>query len=222
MFEAEPVHGHADHQLAHAGQDHEQAADIAASRLGLEELLEADDRRDDADDDVKAVLGDPVGGVNHKLGDGGELGVHVLEHLGKRRDDHPEHEHDGDHRHEDQDHRIHQRGLDLALGFARIANLLVELDQDQGHLAGDLAGADGLDPLELEMLGKSRGRCVEGATGGHLGGDLLQDGPELDALALRGRDLQRLEQGRPRVDQRGELVEEREGVFQLGLLVRFL
>ena len=56
---------------------------------------------------------------------------------------------------------IHQRAFDLLLGLAGVADLLVELDQHLGHLAGDLAGADRLDPLELEDLGKRGRRGVE-------------------------------------------------------------
>ncbi len=128
----------------------------------------------------------------------------------------------GDHRHADQDHGIHQRRLDLPLGLAGLADLLVELDQHHGHLAGDLAGADRLDPLKLEMVRKRGRRRVERAARGHLGRDLLEDGAKLDALALCRRDLQGLEQGRARADQGRELVEERQRVFQLGFLVRLL
>ena len=128
----------------------------------------------------------------------------------------------GDHRHEDQDHRIHQRALDLALGLARVADLLVELDEHLGHLAGDLAGADRLEPLELEDLRERGGGGVERAAGRHLAGDLRQHRLELDALALRGGDLQGLEQRRPRVDQGGELVEERERILELRAPVRLL
>ena len=61
---------------------------------------------------------------------------------------------------------------------------------------------------------------MEGAAGGHFGRDLIQDRPELDALALGGRDFQRLQQRRARADQGRELMEEGQRIFELGPFVR--
>ena len=60
-----------------------------------------------------AVLDDGVGSVDDELGDAGELGVHVFEHLGEHRHDQPQHYGDGDDRDERQDQWIHQRPLTL-------------------------------------------------------------------------------------------------------------
>ena len=122
----------------------------------------------------------------------------------------------------DQDQRIHRAPFDLALGLAGFADLLVELGEHLGHLAGDFAGADRLEPLKLEDLGECGRRRVKRASGRNLGGDLIQDGPELDALALSDRDLQGLQERSARADQGRELVKERQRVFELGALVRLL
>ena len=121
-----------------------------------------------------------------------------------------------------QDHRIHERTLDLALGLAGFADLLVQLGEHLRHLAGDLAGANRLEPLELENVRERGGRRMKRASRRDLGGDLFEDGPELDALTLRGPNAQGLHQRRARADQGRKLVKERQGVFELGPLVRFL
>ena len=50
----------------------------------------------------------------------------------------------------------------------------------------------------------------------HLGGDLFEDGPELDAFTLRRTNVQGLHQGRARAHQGRKLVKERQGVFEFG------
>ena len=96
----------------------------------------------------------------------------------------------------------------LAAGFPRLGDLLVEFHQHQGHLPGDFAGADDLDPMMLEDADIAGGGGVDGTARRHARGDLVQDVPQLETLVLRGANLERLQQRRARADQRRELLEE--------------
>ena len=138
---------------------------------------------------VDSVMDEEIGGVDDELGHSRQLGAHVPEHSRKDRHHQPQHQGDGAHGNADEDDRIHHGAADFAVGLAGLADLLVEFQEHQPHLAGDFPRANHLDPVVLEHLRIAGCGRVQRTAGRHAAGNRFQHAAEFQALALLGGDL---------------------------------